>query len=78
GDLAGDPHLLSRGFFRKLNHPVLGETMTDTHPIRFEGQAQGPWKPAPLLGEDNRYVFGQLLGLSDEQINAHIEKGVIA
>jgi crotonobetainyl-CoA:carnitine CoA-transferase CaiB-like acyl-CoA transferase len=78
GDLAGDPHLMSRGFFRKLSHPVLGETMTDTLPIRFEGQGQDPWEPSPLLGEDNHYVYGELLGLSEAEIKTHMEKGVIA
>ena len=78
GDLAEDPHLLARAFFRKISHPAVGEIPTDTLPIRFEGQGQDPWEPSPLLGEDNHYVYGELLGLSEAEIKTYMEKGVIA
>jgi crotonobetainyl-CoA:carnitine CoA-transferase CaiB-like acyl-CoA transferase len=32
--------------------------------------------PSPSFGEHNRYVFGKLLGLSDEEIGALEEEGV--
>ena len=77
GDLARDPHLAARSFFRETTHPVLGTRRTDTHPIRFDGAAAGPWKPSPLPGEDNEYVYGGLLGLSSREIEACVAKGVI-
>ncbi|MFC1867344.1 CaiB/BaiF CoA transferase family protein [Thermodesulfobacteriota bacterium] len=77
-DLAKDPHLLEREFFTKLNHPGLGELTADSHPIRFADQSGRNWKPAPLLGEDNRYVYGSLLGLSEKDISLYMKKGVIA
>ena len=77
GDLARDPHLLARNYFKEIEDTVSGKTLTDRCPIKFMSGEQGPWRPAPLPGEDNRYVFGELLGLSEDAINSYIEKGVI-
>ena len=33
-------------------------------------------KPAPCLGEDNHYVFGELLGMSESDIAELEEKGI--
>jgi crotonobetainyl-CoA:carnitine CoA-transferase CaiB-like acyl-CoA transferase len=77
GDLANDPHLAARRFFLSLEHPVLGETIADASPIRFRGDPLPDWQPAPLLGEANRYVFGDLLGLSDEALASLVKEGVI-
>ncbi len=77
-DLAGDPQLLARNFFREIKDPVSGSMPTDTCPIRFRSGEQGPWRPAPLPGEDNKYVYHELLGLSEDTINSYIEKGIIS
>jgi crotonobetainyl-CoA:carnitine CoA-transferase CaiB-like acyl-CoA transferase len=34
-------------------------------------------RPAPLLGEHNQYVFGDLLGLPDVEIHRLIEAGAL-
>ena len=77
GDLAKDPHLAARGFFRPLRHPVLGETVVDASPIRFQDDPPPDWQPAPLLGEANRYVLGELLGLSEIECAKLVEAGVV-
>lgn len=76
-DLAKDPHLAARRFFIQLEHPVLGSTTSDTSPIKFKGETQFEWKAAPLLGEDNRYVYLELLGLTEMELSSYIEKGII-
>jgi crotonobetainyl-CoA:carnitine CoA-transferase CaiB-like acyl-CoA transferase len=76
-DLAHDPQLIHRGFFKEMNHPVSGRTYTDTFPVLFKSEINGPWKPAPLLGEDNVYVFKELLGLADQEVDSLKEKGII-
>ena len=76
-DLANDPHLLARDFFVTLEHPSLGSTTSDRSPVFFEPGAPGNWKPAPLFGADNRYVFCGLLGFSEEQLSSYIEKKII-
>ena len=77
-DLAHDPHLLARQFFVPLNHPVLGCTLNDRSPIRFGKDHHVDWKAAPELGEDNRYVFRELLGLTEEEFLHYKEKGIIS
>jgi crotonobetainyl-CoA:carnitine CoA-transferase CaiB-like acyl-CoA transferase len=78
-DIVHDPHLAARRFFAEMNHPVLGRTIGDRSPIRFaEDGIDSRWKAAPLLGEDNRYVFMELLGLTEEEFHHYREKGIIA
>lgn len=76
-DLANDPHLQKRGFFKAMEHPILGTVTTDTSPVRFKNMSAPPLKPSPLLGQDNRCVFVDLLGLTEDQYAKFIEKGVI-
>ncbi len=76
-DLAEDPHLAARRFFLPLCHPVLGETPADASPIRFRGDPPPEWRAAPLLGEANRYVLGELLGLSDAECARLEQTGVV-
>jgi CoA:oxalate CoA-transferase len=35
-------------------------------------------RPAPCFGEHNRYVFSELLGMSDEEIEQLAQEGVTA
>ena len=77
-DLTNDPQLNNRGFFVQLPHPVLVNTSFDGTPIRLNGTPARFWRAAPLLGQDNRYVYQELLGLSEEQLHQYIEKGIIA
>jgi crotonobetainyl-CoA:carnitine CoA-transferase CaiB-like acyl-CoA transferase len=72
-ELLEDPHLNRRGLFQMVNHPEAG-----VHPeigafARFSKTPIEIRMPAPCLGEHNRYVFGQLLGMSSEEIS-HLEK----
>jgi crotonobetainyl-CoA:carnitine CoA-transferase CaiB-like acyl-CoA transferase len=69
---------LARQFFVPLKHPVLGSTLNDRSPIRFVEDETVYWKAAPQLGEDNRYVFRELLGLTEEEFLYYREKGVIS
>ena len=77
-DLANDSQLIDRGFFIQLPHPVLGSASFDSTPIRLERTPARFWRAAPLLGQDNSYVYHDLLGLDDERLCKYLEKGVIA
>ena len=76
-DLAGDPQLKARDFWVRLQHQVLGETISERSPIRFKEDVSPGWKAAPTLGEDNRYVFLELLGLTESELSDYAEKGII-
>lgn len=76
-DLSKDPQLMASNFFVQLQHSVLGETISSRSPIRFEEDFTVGWKAAPLLGEDNRYVFLELLGLTESELSSFTEKGII-
>jgi crotonobetainyl-CoA:carnitine CoA-transferase CaiB-like acyl-CoA transferase len=77
-DLAGDPQLAANDFFTALDHPVLGRMTTETTPVKLKNSSLGPWKAAPLLGEANDYVFGELLGMRTSKIESYKQKGIIA
>jgi crotonobetainyl-CoA:carnitine CoA-transferase CaiB-like acyl-CoA transferase len=76
-DLSRDPQLEARKFFVQLQHPVLGKTISDRSPIRFEEDLTVDWKAAPQLGEDNRYVFLELLGFTERELSNYMERGII-
>ena len=76
-DLAKDPCLALRNFFTELTHPFLGKTISDRTAITFPQETTDRWKAAPLLGEDNRYVFVDLLGFMEEQFLSCVARGII-
>jgi len=76
-DLAGDPHLKSRDYFVQLEHPMLGKTISDASPIQFSDTTRADWKAAPSLGEDNQYVYMELLGLRESELSSYLERGIV-
>ena len=75
-DLACDPQLKARGFFAEVEHPVLGRVTFDTTPIKLSETPASSYCPAPILGQDNDYVYGKILGMSDEEIASFTERGI--
>ncbi len=71
------PQLAARGFFEELDHPVIGTSRYCTLPMRF---SRGPEKMherhAPLLGEHNRELLGEL-GLSPSDIDSLEADGIV-
>lgn len=72
-----DPQIAHRGTFFELDHPVIGVAKFEGTPIRFTRTVQQNWRSAPLLGEDNDYVFGDILGLDRAEIAELTAEGVI-
>jgi crotonobetainyl-CoA:carnitine CoA-transferase CaiB-like acyl-CoA transferase len=46
--------------------------------MHFSTTPGGVCEPAPLLGEHNNYVLGELLGIASEEIARLKEAGVVA
>jgi len=76
--VAGDPHLNRRGFFEELPHPEAGARRYPGVSWRMSRTPGGLRLPAPCFGEHNRYVFGELLGMTDAEIARLEEAGVTA
>jgi benzylsuccinate CoA-transferase BbsF subunit len=71
-----DKHMAVRGLFVNTEHPVLGTVLLTGLPFKFSDCAKPNYRRAPLLGEDNDYVFGQLLGLTRDEIRKLTEEKV--
>ena len=77
-ELSRDPNLNERDFFRELSHPEAG---THRYPGVSWQMSRTPGRlrlPAPCFGEHNRYVFSELLGMSDDDISRIGDEGVSA
>jgi crotonobetainyl-CoA:carnitine CoA-transferase CaiB-like acyl-CoA transferase len=70
--------LVHRRFFESVEHPVHGSSLIATFPFRLPDDA-GPVhrRPAPLLGEHNAEVLGELLGVTDDELARLAASGVI-
>ena len=72
-DMLSDPHFRDRGYFEAVEHPPatgLGRREYLTRGWRMSGNDVRIRKPAPMLGEDNRQILSDLLGLTDSRITA--------
>jgi crotonobetainyl-CoA:carnitine CoA-transferase CaiB-like acyl-CoA transferase len=80
-DRLGDPQLAADGHFIALPHPEIGTRLTENPPLHFSAatvRAGGPaGRAAPTLGQDDAYVYGELLGLLPETIATLRHEGVI-
>jgi len=75
-DLLEDPHLKERGFIVTTNHPELEEVTHPGLPFKLSETPGGMIRHAPILGEHNAYVFGELLGMPREEIEKLKGEGV--
>ena len=64
-DAFDDPHVIARKFFIETTHPEAGTHLMPGHQWKMHGTPLRADAPSPLLGQDNEYVYKQLLGYSD-------------
>ncbi len=76
-DLANDPQLKERGFFIELDHPELGKTISDATPIKLSDTPARYNRAAPVLGQDNDYIYHELLGMSEDELDGLRQQGII-
>ena len=76
-ELASDPHLAARGFWKLMERDVVGTLPHPAAPYRVGDAPFDIDRPAPTLGEHNREVLTELLGLGDGEIDALEQQGVI-
>ena len=66
-DIHSDPHLLERGMITTMRHPERGSFKVPGFPVLLE-DSPVDMEAAPLLGQHNSEVFGDLLGLSADDL----------
>jgi benzylsuccinate CoA-transferase BbsF subunit len=78
GDLIDDPHLVERGFWRRLDHPVMGSIVVNRVPFASAEDDVAPRSAAPLLGEHTAEIARDVLGMSDDEYRDHVDREVFA
>ena len=72
-----DPDTEAWGLWPTVKHTEMGDVRVDGLPVHM---SETEWKierGAPCLGEHNDYVFGELLGLSTDELVSLREEGVL-
>ena len=77
GDVLRNSHFEERGAKVMVDHPKMKGEVLYGLPWKFSRTPGGIRRRAPLLGEHNRHVFCQLLGMSEEEVVRLEEEKVI-
>jgi formyl-CoA transferase len=75
-EVLNDPHLKERGMLAEVHHPEAGTFTMPGCPVRLE-DSPVQVTAAPLLGEHNLEVYGELLGYSAEQVQQLKTQGIL-
>ena len=75
-ELVEDPQLRHRGFFVDVDHPEVGVKASAGIPLRYS-ETQLHYGSAPMLGQHNREVFTDLVGLEPEEFEQLVRDSVI-
>lgn len=75
-DILNSPQHEARSYFVEIDHPAVGKHKYCGAPFR---PSETPWHSAraPLLGEHNQEIYGELLGYSHTEIRRLNKEGVI-
>jgi crotonobetainyl-CoA:carnitine CoA-transferase CaiB-like acyl-CoA transferase len=76
-DLVKSPQLESRGFFVEVNHPQAGRLKQPAVSYKLSATPCNTWRPAPLLGQHNEFIYCRRLGYSKQDLVKMAESGVI-
>jgi CoA:oxalate CoA-transferase len=76
-EVVRDKHMHERGALAWQEHPQLGQIVVQRSPMRYHGTSQIPLTPSGALGEHNREVYVDWLGLDEDELEALAEAEVI-
>ena len=72
-----DPQLKARQFFEEIDHLKKGKVVATGIPLGLSGTPGRTTHAGSSVGQDNAYVFGEILGLSPGEIERYIAVGAI-
>lgn len=75
-EIVSDPHVAERGFYVPVSHPEAGVLPYPGFSWHFSETPGSVYRPAPCFAEHQEYVLGELLGLSDDEIQTLDELGL--
>lgn len=72
-----DPHMHERGMLMWIDHPQLGKMVVPRSPIRYQGSEFPEFRVAAELGEHNREIYGEWLGIDASELEQLRADGTI-
>ena len=72
-----DPHLEARGMWVEVEHKAAGNYKIPNFPVKFSETPGEVTMAAPMLGQHTRMVLKELLGKTDEELDALEKQGAI-
>jgi crotonobetainyl-CoA:carnitine CoA-transferase CaiB-like acyl-CoA transferase len=73
---SSDPQLTARSWLRPLDSPDVG---THLHPgLAFRGVPQVWRRGSPILGQDNEYVYKEVLGVTSDEFERYRDDRILA
>ena len=72
-----DPHLHARGMLRWMTHPEIGQVVMPNTPIRYSNYADNEIEFYPQAGQHNEEIYGELLNVTDTELQALRHQQVI-
>ncbi|HVZ09429.1 CaiB/BaiF CoA transferase family protein [Rhodopila sp.] len=76
-EVMNDAHMHERGMLERIDHPALGPIVVPNSPLRLHGADRVATLPSPALGQHNREVYGEWLGLGEAGVDALKQARVI-
>jgi benzylsuccinate CoA-transferase BbsF subunit len=75
-DLFADPQLQHRRFWRRVDHPEIGNHAIHGQSFRISGVEAGPVRSSPLLGEHTLDICRDVLEMTEDEIAEYAAQGV--
>ena len=76
-DMHNDPQLKHRNHFWVYDHPIIGPHTVDAPAMQLSKTPAQQYRRAPCMGENNEYVFTQILGMADEEFIEFLSAGAL-
>ncbi len=76
-EVMNDRHLHARGMLNRIRHPYMGDVVLPSSPLLLFEYETSALQFFPEIGADSASVLGDLLGMTDADVQALADEGVI-